>query len=129
MAETSYTNGQIPHIEARLLDELRTLLGPKFCNVVQIYLQDTSDRLEALALIAHQPAAADRIVLEAHAIRASSAQIGALRMADAAKAMELAAERKPADPAGFVAFLDEMQDVYRETEKLLRPFCAVETAA
>ncbi len=76
-----------PAIDAEIIDDLWSAMGDSFRDLVQVFLEDAPVHLSRLdaALAAHDLAG---LVEPAHALKSSSANLGALQMSAAAKHVE-----------------------------------------
>ena len=105
-----------------LPEELRQLSEGGDAGIVQevltVFQSDTAERVAAIRAAS---AAGDRATLrkQGHALKGSSAQVGALALAGACKALEDTALSAPAaDLAEIVAKIDrEFQDVCRQMQQ------------
>ncbi len=112
------------YLDLAALDEVRGLMGAKFISVLQLYLQDTRDRLDNLARALKSQRNMDGVIIAAHSIRSASAHMGAQRMSDIASAMETAAQKvaQGAAAPNLDLLLGQMQQIFMATDRALQPY-------
>lgn len=117
-------DGKAEIIDHRLLEEARTLLKDKFDLLLGCYIEDVENYIREM-----QKAAATKnvegIVLPAHTIKSTSKRMGALRLSDIAKDIELAA-REAANAndhgpcsADIMVNIHTITTVFKETRDVL----------
>ncbi|WP_043325313.1 Hpt domain-containing protein [Cyanobium gracile] len=104
-------------IDTRSWDDLRELGGPDadamIAELIDIYAEDAAQLVSSL-LKARQAGDRPSLVAAAHALRSPSASLGALRLAERCRLLELAAGAAAAElPAGLI------DDLLRELERVL----------
>ncbi len=102
-------------VDVALLDELRELLGDGFGPLLEIYVRDSASRLADLetAMAAQDSDAVRRL---AHALKGSSANVGALRLTLRCKQLE---------DAGEAGELDRCQGLLSQVHGEWQTFVAV----
>ena len=88
------------HLDSEILEELRVVMGNEFAGLLQTFVQDSGQRVQA---IARELAAQDAVALRAaaHSFKGSSSNMGARRLAQLCKEIEelaLAGEVAPCAP-------------------------------
>ena len=106
-------------LDHQVLDELRAMMGAKFTMVLQLYLKDTAARLTEIGHALGDVPDIDRVVLMAHSIKSSSAQIGAAALAGVARDLEAKA-LEPRPKAELLSLLERMRDIFMKTENGLQ---------
>ncbi len=117
-------NSDADIIDYKMLDEARTLLKDKFDLLLDCYIEDVENFIKDI-----QDAAVSRkiekMVLPAHTIKSTSKRMGALRLSDVAKDIELAA-REAANAnqdgpcsADIMANVQNIAVVFRQTRDVL----------
>jgi signal transduction histidine kinase/CheY-like chemotaxis protein len=104
IAATQPTSDTGP-IDFEVLDELREVLGGEVRHLVQVFLDDAPQLIARLETAATRP---DYPLLyqAAHSLKSASANLGAMRLSEAAKRIELGARAESLDrPAVAVALL------------------------
>ena len=81
---------QLPVVDQAALGEVRAMLGDKFTEVLGYFLEDSASYAQQ---ITEGVAAgkAESVVLPAHTLKSSAKQMGAMRLTEAARTIELAA--------------------------------------
>jgi CheY-like chemotaxis protein/HPt (histidine-containing phosphotransfer) domain-containing protein len=109
-----------PAIDRPVFDELLDVMGEEFTALVQVYLEDTPKNLRILV------EAADRgdvqgMIAPAHSLKSTSANLGALGLADIAKRIEHGARiGNLSDPPGLGrAALAEFQRTASELKQIM----------
>ena len=114
-----------PHLDEQQLAELRELMGPDFDGLLRAYLRDSRDRLLHLDLaIADQNW--DIARRQAHSLKGSSSNLGALALAQHCQQLEQTLGRCRQEPeliTGVAAAVAELRAlvsaVQTELQKLL----------
>lgn len=76
-----------PAIDRSIFDELLEVMGSEFSDLVNVYLEDTPKNLRVLAEAAKR-GNSEAMVAPAHSLKSTSANLGALALADIAKRIE-----------------------------------------
>lgn len=121
---TSMPDGCTDIIDYRMLDEARALLKDKFDTLLGCYIEDVENYIMEI-----QDAAISKniqnMVLPAHTIKSTSKRMGALRLSDIAKDLELAAREaananhEGAFSADIMANIQSITSVFKETRDVL----------
>jgi HPt (histidine-containing phosphotransfer) domain-containing protein len=115
---------QPPALDARVFATLQELYGDEdpaaLIDLIETFLQDTTGRLEALrqAVIVDDATALERA---AHALKSSSANLGALAMADLCR--ELQGLGRAGSTAGSPALVAQLVDEFERVRQALTQAC------
>ena len=78
-------------LDADVIDELRDIMESEFAVLLRRYLDTAPEQLETLAALSLK-ARLDEVSKIAHSLKSSCANVGAMRMSDLARQMEMAAK-------------------------------------
>ena len=102
------------------IQNLKTIMGEEFPELVSIYLRDSCARLETFqAALAAQDF--ESLGFAAHSLKGSSANIGAMHLAEIAKCLEQSA--KSCNLTECQRYLSEIGPIYQEACAALQQFC------
>ena len=108
-------------IDDAVFDEIRAMSGSHadglIRNIVEIYLQKSPSLIDDIHQGTHQ-GDADRLFRAAHALKSSSANVGALKVSAIAKEMEKMARANTFEPARLL--LERLSESYSQAEQSLR---------
>ncbi len=97
----------LPTIDVSVHDEVRDLLGDEFAVLIDAYLEDTENFVQAMQDACERDDL-NAIELPAHSMKSSSANVGAMRLSSLAKELEEQIRSGNADDvAGEVAAVVE----------------------
>jgi len=104
-ATPAMQSGALPILDASVLDELHEVAGVETASIVRLFLEDAPlliSRLEAASGTRDN----DELREASHTLKSSSANVGAIALANAARRIELAARAGPIErPAVMVALV------------------------
>ena len=111
----------ISHLDQTATQELRNIMGGDFGLLVQTFIRDSAQRIQAIRNGIHA-ADADMLRRAAHSFKGSAANMGAPRLADICRALEEAG--RLGEAANMHPLIDELVQEYgaveRELNALLR---------
>ncbi len=115
----------LPLLDQNIFTEAKDLLQDKFPAILGYFIEDSTDYAAAIrsALALNDLHA---MILPAHSIKSSARQIGALRLSEIARTLELGAKEAPhQQPApDFTASIGELEQALQETSDILREWLA-----
>lgn len=104
-------------INQEILDELEALMGEDFRSILYDYLKITPDQIRAI----HRAVSmqnADDLVMPAHSLKSSSANVGALEVSELAKRLEMMARNQQLD--SVAAVYKQLLPVYQASARELK---------
>lgn len=104
------------HLDQTAMQELRNIMGGDFALLVQTFVRDSAQRIEAIRSGVHA-ADAEMLRRAAHSFKGSAANMGAPRLADICRALEEAG--RLGEPAGAHALVEELVLEYGAVEREL----------
>ena len=114
------THADATPINAQIVNDLMDMMGAEFADLVRVYLEDSP---KALSILERAAAAndLDGLIAPAHSLKSTSANLGALMLADMAKRIEHGARSGTiGEPVLLVAQLThEFQRVSMHLRQLL----------
>jgi len=117
---TAPTHSDTSPINAQIVNDLMDMMGAEFADLVRVYLEDSP---KALSILERSAAAndLDGLIAPAHSLKSTSANLGALMLADMAKRIEHGARSGTiGEPVLLVAQLThEFQRVSTHLRQLL----------
>ena len=79
-----------PVLEMEVIEELRSIMGDEYRNLIKMFLEDAPTHIEKLRLAAEAGDVAG-MVAPAHTLKSSSANLGAMALSSVAKRIEFGA--------------------------------------
>lgn len=107
-------------LDKNVLREMLDVMGGDFGLLVRVYLEETPSRLGELENAAHRGDSGSMIAI-AHTLKSSSANLGALGLADLARRIEEDLRTSPDMPVA-----DQVVQIRREYERVAAEFAALE---
>ncbi|KRG37763.1 histidine kinase [Stenotrophomonas panacihumi] len=105
IATPAMQSAALPILDTEVLDELHEVAGAETASIVQLFLED-APRLIARLEAASGTRDNDELREASHTLKSSSANVGAIALANAARRIELAARAGPIErPAVMVALV------------------------
>ncbi len=119
-----------PVLDTAILEDLAASVGGDrefVVDLIRTYLDDTEDQLAAMeaAFATNDPAA---LIRPAHTLKSSSATLGAKRLAERARTLEIAGRSERIDDESR-AVGEKVQADWREAQTALRAWMAENTAS
>lgn len=108
------------YLDAVQIAELVELMGDDFDSLVEAYLRDSADRISQLDQ-ALTDGNFDQVRRQAHSLKGSSSNLGALQLAKRCQQLESLAQRQDvaAIPVELAGLRHELNGVQRELRQLL----------
>lgn len=108
------------HLDAVQIAELVELMGEDFDSLVEAYLRDSADRINQLDQ-ALSDGNFEQVRRQAHSLKGSSSNLGALQLAKRCQKLESLAQKHDvaAIPAELAGLRHELIGVQRELRQLL----------
>jgi HPt (histidine-containing phosphotransfer) domain-containing protein len=104
-------------VDRQIIDELHEVMEDEFHELLETYLDTAPGFLEQLARAARD-GDSEKMILPAHSLKSSSANVGALRLSELAKEVEHASKQGRGDQA--VAAFEKIAPEFQRVEKELR---------
>lgn len=108
----------IPHLDNDIQATLRDVMGDDFALLIDTFINDSHDRIKALAEGIAQ-LDSDGLRRAAHSFKGSSSNVGAVRLAESCRLMETLA--LAGNPEPWAAQLSLIERDFAEVCLLLRP--------
>lgn len=89
-APTSPFTTQLPVMDQAALGEVRAMMGDKFTELLSYFLEDSAGYMQQIEE-GVATGKAESVVLPAHTLKSSAKQMGAMQLAESARAIELEA--------------------------------------
>ena len=105
------------HIDLDVYNTLGEVLEDELASLVEEFIQDSSDKIEELKEHAKNNDA-EKIFSTAHSLKSSSANLGALKMSEICKSLEM--EARNGNTEGAVEQVSSLEEMYKGTSEELK---------
>ncbi len=116
VAEVAPTSGRQALLDRSVLEELQEIMGDDFADLVQTWLDSSAELMQQLRQAA-EAKDAEAMIVSAHSLKSSSANVGAMQFSTLAKAVEHAARQGKIEIA--LTAWRKMPAVYEGTRRAL----------
>ncbi len=106
-------------VDSRAFEEIRETLGPKFTHILDLYLQDARKKIQTIEDSMASAANANLMILTAHSLGSASAHMGALRLAEIARQMEMSMRENAA--TDIAPYFKSIKTAFTEVESAFAP--------